>query len=192
MTKVLILTGSARPNSVSTQVAKLVETELQKREGVTPDVVEVAELNLPFYNATISPSAEDYVATDENVKAWSDMVTGADAVVWVMPEYNHSISAIQKNAIDWLYKEWTNKPLAIVAYGWYEGANVLESVKWPLKVLKSDVRATAGLGFMKQLEVDGKAKDQAAVDQILSTTVDALLAEKQEVVVSEEVDRVAA
>lgn len=192
MTKVLILTGSARPNSASTQVAKLVETELQKREGVLSEVVEVGKLNLPFYNATMSPSAEDYVATDENVKAWSDMVTDADAVVWVMPEYNHSISSIQKNAIDWLYKEWTDKPLAIVAYGWYEGANVLESVKWPLKVLKPDVRAEAGLGFMKQIEVDGKAKDQTAVDEILSKTVDALLADKQEAVVPEEVSAVAA
>ncbi len=187
MTKVLVLTGSARPNSASTQVAKLVEAELQKNQGVVPQVVEVAELNLPFYNADMSPSAEGYEATDSNVKTWSSMVTQADAVVWVMPEYNHSISSIQKNAIDWLYKEWTDKPLAIVAYGWYEGANLLESVKLPLRVLKPSVRATAGLGFMKQIEVDGKVKDQKAVDEILSRTVEALLADKPDQTVSEEI-----
>lgn len=180
MSNVVILTGSARPNSASTQVAKLVEAELKKRDGVTAEIVEVADLNLPFYNAPTPPSAEGYQITDANVQAWSDKVTNASAVVWVMPEYNHSLSGIQKNAIDWLYKEWADKPLAIVAYGWYAGANVLESVKWPLKVIKPDVRATVGLGFMKQLEADGKAKDQAAVDEMLSTAVDALLTDKPE------------
>lgn len=176
MTNVLILTGSARPNSASSKVAQLVESELAKRDGVTPEVVEVASLNLPFYNSPTSPSADDHTITDPNVQAWSDKVNAADAVVWVMPEYNHSLSGIQKNAIDWLYKEWTDKPLALVAYGWYAGANVLEAVKLPLRVVKPDVRAEAGLGFTKQINMDGTVNDQAAVDAELAPLADKLLA----------------
>ncbi len=190
MSNVVILTGSARPNSASTNVAKLVEAELKKRDGVAPEITEVADLNLPFYNAPMPPSAEGFEITNSNVQAWSDKVTYADAVVWIMPEYNHSISAIQKNAIDWLFKEWNDKPLAIVAYGWYTGANVLESVKMPLKIVKPDVRATVGLGFTKQLNIDGTAGDQALVDEILVPAMDELLAEVK--VVSEDVTVAAA
>lgn len=176
MSNVVILTGSARPNSASTQVAKLVEAEVKKHQGATAEIVEVADLNLPFYNAPTPPSAEGYEITDANVQAWSDTITNASAVVWVMPEYNHSMSGIQKNAIDWLFKEWNDKPLAIVAYGWYAGANVLESVKLPLKVVKPDVRATVGLGFTQQLNIDGTAGNQAQVDEALAPAIDNLLA----------------
>ena len=190
MSNVVILTGSARPNSASTQVAKLVEAKLKKRDGVTAEIVEVADLNLPFYNAPTPPSAEGYQITDANVQAWSDKVTNASAVVWVMPEYNHSLSGIQKNAIDWLFTEWSDKPLAIVAYGWYAGANVLEAVKLPLKVVEPDVRATVGLGFTQQLNIDGTAGDQSAIDDALAPVIDELLAPALEA--SEEVAATAA
>lgn len=190
MKNVVILTGSARPNSAGTNVAKLVEAELKKHSDITPEIVEVADLKLPFFNAPMPPSGEGYTITDEHVQEWSDKVTYADAVVWVMPEYNHSISGIQKNAIDWLYAEWADKPLAIVAYGWYAGANVLEAIKLPLKIVKPDVRAEVGLGFTKQLNVDGTAADQALVDEALAPVVDELLAEAK--VSSEEAAEVAA
>ena len=175
MTNVVILTGSARPNSAGNNVATLVAAELQKHGDVTPSIVNVAELNLPFFDAPLPPSAEGYEATDRNVRAWADIINGADAVVWVMPEYNHSMSGIQKNAIDWLYAEWTDKPLAIIAYGWYEGANVLEAVKQPLKVIKPALTAAVGFGFTKQLDLDGTVKDQALVDERLTPAVGALL-----------------
>lgn len=176
MKNVLILTGSARSNSASSKVAQLVVEELKKQTDVKAQVVEVASLNLPFYNAPLPPSAPDYTVTDKNVQAWADMVDAADAVVWVMPEYNHSMSGIQKNAIDWLYKEWEGKPLGIVAYGWYGGANVLEAVQMPIKVVKPDVRGTVGLKFTEQLNMDGTAKDQAAIEAALAGMAKALLA----------------
>ncbi len=175
MKSVLILTGSARPNSASTNVARLVEAEVAKRDDAKANVVEVASLNLPFYNEPTAPSAEDHKMHDENAIAWSKMVTEADAVVWAMPEYNHSISAIQKNAIDWLAKEWSEKPLMVVGYGWYEGANILEAVKLPFKTLKPDVRAEVGLGFAKQINPDGTVAEQSQVDDKLAPAVDALL-----------------
>ena len=158
---IIVLTGSARPNSASTKVAELVASRLSEC-GAKPEIVEVSNLNLPFFDAPMPPSAEDYEITDENVKAWSEKLLASDGIVFVMPEYNHSISAIQKNAIDWLYNEWTDKPLAMVAYGFYAGANVLEAMKLPLKVIKPDVRGEAGLGFGSELEIDGSVKGAEA------------------------------
>jgi len=40
-----------------------------------------------------------------------------DALVFVIPEYNHSFNAATKNAIDYLHQEWKHKPYGIVSYG---------------------------------------------------------------------------
>lgn len=176
MSNILVLTGSARPNSASSKVAEQVSAAIARHDGAEGTIVEVATLQLPFFNAPTAPSADDYEITDPNVQAWSDMVQAADAVVWVLPEYNHSMSGIQKNAIDWLYSEWKDKPLMMVGYGWYEGAHTLAAAKHVCDVVKPAIRAEVGLGFMKQLNVDGSAKEQAEVDQALDAAVAKLLA----------------
>lgn len=173
--KLLVLTGSARPNTVSDALLPYFEKAIAEHEGVELEVAKVGDLNLPFYNAPMPPSAEDYEATDTNVKAWAEKVSGADAVIWLMPEYNHSITGIQKNAIDWLYKEWKDKPLGIVAYGFYEGKYVLESIQNVIDVVSPDVRHKAGLGLMKHINPDGTIAEEEAVATAVADTVKAVV-----------------
>lgn len=173
--KLLVLTGSARPNTVGDALLPYFEKAASEHGDVMVEVAKVADLNLPFYNAPTPPSAEGYEATDENVNAWGKMVNSADAVIWLMPEYNHSITGIQKNAIDWLYKEWKDKPLGIVAYGFYEGKYVLESIQNVIDVVSPDVRHKTGLGLMKHLSPDGSVTEEAEVVEQIKKTVDAVL-----------------
>lgn len=175
MTHVLLLTGSARPHSASTNVAKLVEAVLAKRADVTNEIVEVADLNLPFYDAATPPSAEGYEPPHESVKAWGDKVAAADAVIWIMPEYNHAMSGIQKNAVDWLFKEWNDKPLMMVGYGWHEGRNTLANGEIVTTIIKADLRSQVGLKFTEQINIDGTALDEATVEQRITTALDELL-----------------
>lgn len=173
--KLLVLTGSARPNTVSDALLPYFEQAVAAHEGTTLEVVKVADLNLPFYNAPTPPSAEGYEATDANVKSWSEKVQAADAVMWLMPEYNHGITGIQKNAIDWLYAEWKDKPLGIVAYGFYEGKYVLESIQNVIDVVSPDLRHKVGLGLMKHLNPDGSAIEEDEVVSRINATVAAVL-----------------
>ena len=55
--------------------------------------------------------------SDPKTKMWSSKINEADGYVFVTPEYNHGYSAVLKNAIDLIYKEWVNKPGAFVSYG---------------------------------------------------------------------------
>lgn len=178
MKKIIIVTGSARPTSVGHKIAPLVEHVLNTYEGVTAEVIDVAKLELPFMNAPVPPSHEDFVATDEHVKAWTKIVADADAVILLTPEYNGNVTAIQKNAIDWIYQEWNEKSVAFVGYGWYEPSRAHAALRVAFEqTLKSKlVEPFAQLQFMKDISLEGAILDQESVDAKLAATFEALVA----------------
>ena len=174
--KIAVVTGSARPNSVNHKVVELVQNEINRRDGYEAQVADLEALGLPFFNGAMPPSTEGYEITDDTVRAWSDVITGVDAVVFVSPEYNHGLSAIQKNAIDWLFNEWTDKPVAFVAYGWYAGAHSLEQLREISTVIKwKPVEETAGLQFTKDIDLDGSVIETEAVAEKISGLIDQLV-----------------
>ena len=177
MTNVLLVVGSARKGRVADKVTELVKQELAKREGVTTTVADLKEIDLPFFDNEIIPSSPDYGPVDERVANWSELVAAADKVIFITPEYNHTLSAIQKNALDSLYQEWQNKPVSAVAYGWVGGARAIATLKIVLNNLKADLKETiAELAFMKQLEPSGEVIDQAEVERRINAALDELLA----------------
>ncbi|GAA3597518.1 NAD(P)H-dependent oxidoreductase [Kineosporia mesophila] len=75
---------------------------------------------LPFFAehfGTVGDPA-DPTYSEPLVRAWNQKVKGADAFLVVTPEYNHSIPAVLKNAIDsvWLSFGFRNKPVAALGY----------------------------------------------------------------------------
>jgi len=176
MSKVLIVTGSVRPNSVNKSVVEAIKADLDTREGVEVSIANLEGLALPFFDALMPPSADGYEAPHESVKEWGKLVEDADGVVFAAPEYNHSLSAVQKNAIDWLYKEWNDKPVAFVGYGWYAGSHSLAQFKEINTVIKWKLgETTTGLQFKKDIELDGSFLDDAAVRGAIKATLDELV-----------------
>jgi NAD(P)H-dependent FMN reductase len=55
--------------------------------------------------------------SNAHTKKWAETISSFDAYVFVTPEYNHSVPAALKNAIDFLYKEWNSKSAGFVGYG---------------------------------------------------------------------------
>ena len=110
-TKLLTLIGSLRAGSVNRQIAELVA------ETAPADVVLTLFDGLgdvPFYNEDLDGA--DVPAAAATLRA---AVAAADAVLVVTPEYNGSIPAVMKNAIDWLSRPYgqsaiTGKPLAVI------------------------------------------------------------------------------
>jgi NAD(P)H-dependent FMN reductase len=77
-------------------------------------------VNLPFFDEPLSPfgmadQGVDY--THSEGRAWADRVAKAEGFLIVTPEYNHGPPAVLKNALDWVGREWIDKPVAFVSYG---------------------------------------------------------------------------
>jgi NAD(P)H-dependent FMN reductase len=115
MKKVMVLVGSVRKNSLGSHVGAWVKSDLETHKDIEVDYVEVAELDLPFFNEAVTPSAETpYESAKGN--EWRERVGRADAFVILTAEYNHGPPASLKNALDWVYKEWGGKTAAFVGY----------------------------------------------------------------------------
>lgn len=94
-------------------------------------------------------------------------------MLFVTPEYNHTLSAIQKNALDSLGADWVEKPVTAVAYGWTGGSLALQTLREVTEHLKADVKhSMAQLAFMKDLNVDGTILNEETVTAQISETID--------------------
>jgi len=178
MSHIIIVTGSARPNSVSHNIAPVVAHALSAYDGVETEIVDIAALALPFYDSPVPASHEAFAPTHEQVIAWTEKVGQADGVILLTPEYNGNVTAIQKNAIDWIYKEWNEKPVAFVGYGWYEPSRSQAALRVSFEtVLKSTlIEPFAQFKFSADIATDGGVIDQSAVDAKLKATLDAFVA----------------
>ena len=177
MSHIIIVTGSARPTSIAAKVLPVIEEVLSRTDSVEVSVVNVLDLELPFYNSVVPASHDDFAPSDEHVKAWTQKVAAADGVILITPEYNGNVTAIQKNSIDWIYKEWNDKPVALIGYGWYEESRAQAAAKISLNVVKAKiVEPFTQLQFMKDIGVDGTVIDAAATENKLAATITAFVA----------------
>lgn len=177
MQNILVVTGSVRPNSVNQKIVPLVADVVSKL-GANPIIANLKDLAMPFYDAPLPTGSPDFEAPHESVKEWTKMVSDADGVVFVTPEYNHTMSPIQLNAIDWIGSEWNGKPVGLVGYGWTSGASMAhatarEALAVNLKAKVGDNQAN--LFFTKQLTADGSVADAEAVDREITAAVQEIL-----------------
>lgn len=177
MTKVLVVTGSVRPNSVNAHIVPLVADKLRV-EGVEVEVADVGKLDLPFYNSPLHPMMEEFEPTHPGVVAWTNMVEASDAVVFVTPEYNHNPTPVQLNAIDWIAKAWRDKPIGIVAYGVSSGGGLASAgLRSAFDLMKArQTESTANLYLEKDISRQGEVLNQGNVDREIDAVTDQVLA----------------
>lgn len=125
--KIAVILGSTRPGRNGKAVADWVVDQAKGRAGALYELVDLADFPLPHLDEAIPPSFGQYAG--EHTRAWAEKIAAYDGFVFVTPEYNHSISGVLKNAIDYLYGEWNNKAAAFVSYGALGGARAIEHLR---------------------------------------------------------------
>ncbi|HLU71116.1 MAG TPA: NAD(P)H-dependent oxidoreductase [Nonomuraea sp.] len=152
MIKIGIIIGSTRPGRSGESVARWVHDLAVKRGDADYQLVDLADFALPHLDETL-PAAAGQQYERAHTRAWSDRITEFDGFVFVTPEYNHSITGALKNAIDFLYHEWSDKAAGLVSYGVDGGARAAEHLRQVLGRLKvADVPAQVTLSLYTDFE----------------------------------------
>lgn len=147
-----IILGSTRQGRLSPQVGEWVKSIADKRGDANYEIVDIADYKLPLLGE------ED---ATEQATAWNTKLASLDGFVFIVQEYNHSISGALKNALDYAREAWNNKAAGIVSYGSVGGARAAEHLRGILGELSiADVRVHPALSLFTDFENGSVFKPQ--------------------------------
>jgi NAD(P)H-dependent FMN reductase len=125
--RIAIIIGSTRDARFADKPAQWIYDLAKQRPDLDVELVDLRDYDLPFFNEVASnlwvPSQ------DPKAVAWQKKVDEFDGYIFVTSEYNRSIPASLKNALDQSYVEWNRKPAAYVGYGSVGGARAVEHLR---------------------------------------------------------------
>ena len=111
--------ASTRPGRVGPSIARWFNDYAASHGKFDAQLVDLADFHLPVYDEPHHPMRRQY--EHQHTRMWSANVNAADALVFVLPEYNYSPPPAFVNAIDYLFWEWQYKPVGFVSYGGVSG-----------------------------------------------------------------------
>lgn len=163
-----IILGSTREGRVSPQVGAWVKEIADKRGDANYEIVDIKDYNLPMYGE---------VENSEAVVKWNEKLNSLDGFVFIVSEYNHSISGALKNALDSARETWHNKAAGIVSYGSTGGARAAEHLRGILGELNvADVRVHPTLSIFLDFENYSKFTPQALHQTNINAMLDQVVA----------------
>lgn len=105
-----VVLGTAREGRSSEGVAKAVQTVIEQMEGFTTELVDVRDH--VTHAVTVPPWGEG--GADQQPTAWKEIVEKSDGLVFVIPEYNHTMPGELKLLLDSLTSSYIGKAVGLV------------------------------------------------------------------------------
>ncbi|MDG4770126.1 NAD(P)H-dependent oxidoreductase [Solwaraspora sp. WMMD792] len=121
-----MIAGSTRPTRRSPAIAQWVAADRSQPE-LRLEVVDLAGFDLPMLGEPLAAVFGSY--EHETTRRWAAAIASYQAYVMVVPEYNASFPGVLKNALDHLYAEWADKPVAFVGYGMTGGGRAVAQLR---------------------------------------------------------------
>lgn len=175
MLRIALVIGSTRPGRRTPAIAEWALAIAKKRSDATYEILDIADYDLPVLDEPVPPSMRKY--SKEHTTRWSEVVSAYDGYVFITPEYNHSISGALKNALDFVYHEWTNKAAGFISYGSTGGVRAVEHLRGIMSELQvATVRAHVSLSLYTDFENFAAFKPAASHEVQLATLLDQLAA----------------
>jgi NAD(P)H-dependent FMN reductase len=125
--RLALIIGSTRPQRFADKPADWLLAQAAERTDFTLDRIDLRDFDLPFF-AEASTNLHS-PSVDPKVIAWQDAIRPYDGYVFVVAEYNHSVTGALKNALDQAYVEWVRKPFSALGYGATGGARAIEHLR---------------------------------------------------------------
>src|SRR6201995_5191925 len=125
--RIAVIIGSTRPTRFADAPARWILKQAQARGDMDVELVDLRDYPLPFFDEV----ASNRWMPSRNPEAvrWQQTVGRFDGYIFVVAEYNHSITGVLKNALDQAYKEWNHKSFTAIGYGGTGAARAVEHLR---------------------------------------------------------------
>jgi NAD(P)H-dependent FMN reductase len=114
------IVGSTRPGRAADRVVPWIVDRAKEHGAFSVEVLDLRDWPLPFFAETFATVGDprNPAYSDPVVKRWNQRIVEGDAYLFITPEYNHSVPAVLKNALDSVFASFAfrNKPAAFVGY----------------------------------------------------------------------------
>jgi NAD(P)H-dependent FMN reductase len=174
--RIAVIVGSTRPTRFADKPAQWIFKQAQARGDIEVELVDLRHFKLPFFDE----KATNMWMPSENPEAvrWQQTIARFDGFIFVVAEYNHSVTAALKNALDEAYKEWVRKPFTAIGYGAVGAARAIEhlrSIAIELQMVSTHAAVHIGGGdFMAVFPMGGNKPIEDIEAHLLPNTKTAL------------------
>ncbi|GKY88538.1 NADPH-dependent FMN reductase [Sinisalibacter aestuarii] len=174
--RIALVIGSTRATRFADKPATWLLDKAAARDDLDMEILDLREFDLPLFDA---PASNAWMpSTDPNVVAFQEKVAEYDGYIFMVAEYNHSITGVLKNAIDQAALVWAHKPMGAFGYGGVGAARAVEhlrliAVENNMVPVRSAIHLAAG-EFLKVHPL-GANGEMSAVDEVLTPSAMALM-----------------
>jgi NAD(P)H-dependent FMN reductase len=121
--KIAIILSSTRAVRFADIPAQWIKAQADAHGALDTEIVDLRDFPLPFFAEMASNAWMP--SQDAEAVRWQQKIGGYDGYIFVVAEYNRSITGVLKNALDQAYVEWAHKPFGAISYGSMGGASAL-------------------------------------------------------------------
>lgn len=176
--RIAVILSTTRPNRFADKPAAWFMDKVKDHPDLDFELVDLRDFEMPFFDEVASNLWVE--SADPRAVAWQKKVGEFDGYLFVVAEYNRSITGVLKNALDQAYREWNRKPMAALTYGSTGGVRALEhlrviAVELQMVPLRNAV-SIGGSDFFK-VWPGGEDAPISAIEERLAPQLNAMLDE---------------
>ncbi|HEV3211981.1 MAG TPA: NAD(P)H-dependent oxidoreductase [Acidimicrobiales bacterium] len=173
--RLAMVIGSTRPSRFADKPADWLMDQAAGRDDFTLDRLDLRDFDLPFFAEAATNLHAPSV--DAKVLAWQDVIRPYDGYIFIVAEYNHSVTGALKNALDQAYVEWVRKPFSALGYGSTGGARAIEHLRGigvELQMVPSKFSAHIGGSDLFKVHPFGGNAPMSDIEDAIKPSVDAM------------------
>lgn len=125
--RIALIISSTRDARWADKPAQWALNKMRQRDDIDTELVDLRDFDLPFFNELASNAWAP--SQDARAVRWQQKVASFDGYVFVVAEYNRSITGALKNALDQDYVGWNRKPMGAIGYGSVGAARAIEHLR---------------------------------------------------------------
>jgi len=125
--KIAVIIGTTRAARFGDKPAKWIHGIAAARADMSVELIDLREYPMPFFDELASNAWVP--SKNEVAQRWQKKVAEFDGYIFVTAEYNRSMPAVLKNALDYAFPEWNHKAAAYVGYGSVGAARSIEHLR---------------------------------------------------------------